>query len=85
MEANRNLISIATELLLKGRKLNISLFFVSQSYFIVPKTIRLKATHYFIMKIPNKREPQQIASNHSSDIKFKDFMKIYKNYTKEPL
>ena len=50
----------------------------------MPKTIKLKATHYFIMKIPNKRELQQITSNHSSDIDFKDFMKLYKHYTKEP-
>ena len=50
----------------------------------MPKTIRLNATHYFIMKIPNKRELQQIASNHSSDIDFKDFKKLYKDYTKEP-
>ena len=50
----------------------------------MPKTIRLNVTHYFIMKIPNKRELQQIASNHSSDIDFKDFMKLYKDYTKEP-
>ena len=50
----------------------------------MPKTVRLNATHYFIMKIPNKRELQQIASNHSSDIVFKDLMKLYKNYTKEP-
>ena len=49
----------------------------------MPKTIRLNATHYFIMKIPNKREFQQIASNHLSDIDFKDFMKLYKNYFKE--
>ena len=44
----------------------------------MPKTIRINATHYFIMKFPNKKEPQQIASNHSSDIDFKDFMKLYK-------
>ena len=50
----------------------------------MPKTVRLNATHYFIMKIPNKRELQQIASNHLSDIDFKDFMKLYKDYTKEP-
>ena len=68
---------------LRGRKLNILLVFISQYCFIVPKTITLHATHYFIMKIPNKREIQQIASNHSSDINFKDFMKIYKDYTKE--
>ena len=69
---------------LRGRKLNISLVFISQSYFKVPKTTRLNATHYFVMKISNKIELQQIASNHSSDIDFKDFMKLYKDYTKEP-
>ena len=57
--------------------------FLTQSYFKVPKTIRLNATYYFIMKIPNKRELQQIASNYSSDIDLKDFMKPYKDYTKE--
>ena len=50
----------------------------------MPKTIRLNATHYVIMKIPNKGELQQIASNHSSDIDFKDFMKLYKDYTEKP-
>ena len=50
----------------------------------MPKTIRLNATHYFIMKVPNKREIQQIASIHLSEIDFKDFMKLYKDYTKEP-
>ena len=71
-------------MVLKGRILNISHVFISQSYSKVPTTVRLRATHYFIMKIPNKREFQQIASNHSSDIEFKDFMKFYKYYTKEP-
>ena len=50
----------------------------------MPKTKKLNATHYFIMEISNKRELQQIASNHSSDIDFKDFTKLYKDYTKEP-
>ena len=50
----------------------------------MPKTITLNETRYFIMKIPNKKELQQIASHHSSDIDFKDFMKLYKDYTKEP-
>ena len=50
----------------------------------VPKTIKRNATRYFIMKFPNKRGLQQIASNHSSDIDFKDFMKLCKDYTKEP-
>ena len=61
MESNKELIPIATELFLRGRKLNILLVFISQSYFKVPKTIRLNSTH-FIMKIPNKRELQQISS-----------------------
>ena len=84
MESNKNLSTKVTELLLRVRKLNISLAFVSQSYLKVPKTIRLNATHYFITKIPNVRELQQIASNHSSDIEFTDFMELYKEYTKEP-
>ena len=71
-------------MVLRERKLNFLLVFISQSYIKVPKTIRLNATHYFIMKIPNKREIQQIASNHSSDIDFANFMKLYKDYTKEP-
>ena len=58
--------------------------FITQSYFQVPKDVRLNSTHFFIMKIPNKRESQQIALNHSSDIDFKDFMNIYKKYTNEP-
>ena len=69
---------------IRGRKLNISIVFITQSYFKVPKDVRLNSTHFFIMKIPNKRELQQIALNHSSDIDFKDFMKIYKKFTKEP-
>ena len=51
----------------------------------MPKDVRLNSTHFFIMEIPNKRELQQIALNHSSDIDFKDFIKIYKKCTKEPL
>ena len=81
---NKKLNPTVTELFIRGRKLNISFIFITQSYFKVPKDVRLNSTHFFIMKIPNKREPQQIAINHSSDIDFKDFMKIYKKYTKEP-
>ena len=68
---------------LRGRKLNISLIFIPQSHFQVPKTIRL-TTNYFIMEIPNQRELKQIVSNQSSDIDFQDLMKLYKDYTKEP-
>ena len=78
------LISIITELFIRGRKQNISLVFITQSYFKVPKDVKLNATHFFIMKIPNKRELQQIAINHSSDINTKDFINIYKKCTNTP-
>ena len=69
---NKKLYSIVTELFIRGRKLNISVAFITQSYFKVPKDIRLNTTHLFMTKIPNKRELQQIALNHSSDISSKD-------------
>ena len=84
MVHNKKLNSIVTELFIRGRKLNISLVFITQSYFKVPKDVRLNTTHFFIMKIPNKRELQQIALNHSSDISTKDFIKIYEKCTAEP-
>ena len=76
MDSNKKLSPIVPELLLKNRKLNILLLFTSQSYFKVPITIRLNVTHYFIKKINNKREFQQTVSNHSSNIDFKDFIKL---------
>ena len=84
MISNKKFNPIVTELFIRGRKLNISIVFITQSYFKVPKDVRLNCTHFFIMKIPNKKELQQIALNHSSGIDFKDFMNIYKKYTKEP-
>ena len=81
---NKRLNPIVRGLFIRGRKLNISIVFITQSYFKVPKYVRLNSTHFFIMKIPNKRELQQIGLNHSSDIDFKDFMKIYKKFTAEP-
>ena len=84
MISNNKLNPIVTELFIRDRKLNISIVFITQSYFKVPKDVRLNSTHFFIMKIPNKRELEQIALNHSSDIDFKDFMKIYKKCTAEP-
>ena len=81
---NNKLNPVLIELLIRGRKLNISIVFITQSYFKVTKDVRLNSTHLFIMKIPNKGELRQIVLNHSSDIDFKDFMKIYKKYTKEP-
>ena len=68
---------------IRCRKLNISLVFITQSYFSVPKDVRLNSTHYLIMKINNKRELQNIAINHSADIDYKDFIKIYRECTRK--
>ena len=76
---NKKLNSIVTELFIRGRKLNISLVFITQSYFKVPKDVRLNSTHFFIMKIPNTRELQQIALNHSSTLALKISLRSTKN------
>ena len=81
---NKRFQTIIKELLIRCRKINISLVFITQSYFSVPKEVRLNSTHYLIMKIHNKRELQQIAINHSTDIDYKGFSKIYRNCTIEP-
>ena len=80
----KRLNPVVTELFLRGRKLNISIVFITQPYFKVQKDVRLNSTHFFIMNILNKKELHQIALNHSSDIDFKDFTKIYKKCTAEP-
>ena len=71
---NKKFQSIIKELFIKCRKINYSLVFITQSYFSVPKDVRLNSTHYLIMRIDNKRELQNIATNHSADIDYKDFM-----------
>ena len=81
---NKRFQAIIKELFIRCRKLNISLVFITQSYFSVPKEVRLNSTHYLIMKIHNKTELQQTAINHSADTDYKDFLKIYRNCTKEP-
>ena len=81
---NKKLNSMITELFIRGRKLNISLVLITQSYFKVPKDVRLNSTDFFIMNISNKRELQQIALYHSSDISTKDFIKIYKKFKAKP-
>ena len=80
MFSNENVSPIVTDLFIRGRKLNNYFLFITQSYFAVPKNIKLNCTYYFIMKIPNKRELQQIAFNHSSYNDFKDFMNLAKPY-----
>ena len=82
--SNKKFQSIMKEVFIRCRKLNISLVFITQSYFFVPKDVRLNSTHYLIMKINNKRELQNIAINHSVDIDYKDFLKIYRECTRKP-
>ena len=81
---NKKLDLIATKLFIKGRKLNISLVFIIQSYFKVPKDVTLNATHFFIAKIPNRRELQEIARNNSSDISTKYITNIYRERADGP-
>ena len=84
MLSNKELHPMVTELFIRGRKLHISFVFITQSYAAAPKNIRLNSTHYFVMKISDKRELQQVAFNHSSDIDFQDFMNLYKKCTAKP-
>ena len=72
---NKKLNSIVTELYIRGRKLSISIVFITQLYLKIPKDVRLNTIHFFIKKILNKRKLQQIAQNHSSDISTKDFIR----------
>ena len=81
---DKNLNPVVTVLFIRGRKLNISSVFTMQSYFIVPKNVRINSTDYFIMKMSSKRELQQIGSNLLLDIDIKDFIKMYKKCAAEP-
>ena len=82
--ANKQFQAIVKELFIRCRKLNISLAFITQSYFLVPKDVRLNSTHFLIMKITNKRELQNIATNRSADIDYNDFVNIYRECTRKP-
>ena len=75
---------LPTELFSRCKKLNMSLTFITQSYFLVPKDVRLNSTHYQIMKIHNKKELQNIAINHSADIDYKDFLNVYRKCASKP-
>ena len=75
---------ILKDLFIRCRKLNISLCFLTQSYFSVPRDVLLNCTHYILFKLNDKRELQNIAINHSADIDYKDFIKIYRVCAKEP-
>ena len=76
--------AIVKELFIRCRKLNISIVFITQSYFRTPKDARLNSTHYILMKIGNKKELKNIAEENSSHLDFKDSLKIYNYCTKDP-
>ena len=80
---NKQFKAIIKESFIRCRKLNISLVLITQSYFSVPKDVRLNSTHYLIMKINNKRELENTKRSYSADIDYKDFVKIYRKCTKE--
>ena len=82
--SNKKFQTIIKEFFIRCRKLNISLVFITRSYFSIPKDVRLNSTHYLIMKINNKRELQNIAINHSADIDYNDFVKIQRECTGKP-
>ena len=87
IKSNKKFQAVIKELFIRCSKLNISLAFITLllCYFSVPKYVRLNSTHYLIMQINNKRELQNIVMNHSADIDYLDFVKIYKEYTKNCL
>ena len=75
---------IVKELFIRCRKLNISIVFITQSYFRTPKDARINSIHYILMKIVNKKELKSIAEENSGHLDFKDFLKIYNYCTKKP-
>ena len=76
--------AIVKELFIRCRKLNISIVFITQSYFRTPKDARLNSTHYILMKIGNKKELKSIAEENSGHLDFIDFLKMYNYCTKDP-
>ena len=82
--SNKKAQQVLKDLFIRCRKLNISLCFLTQSYFSVPKDVRLSCTHCIIFKLNNKRELQNIVINHSADIDYKGFVNIYRDCTKDP-
>ena len=81
---NKKFQAIIKELFITCRKVSISLVFITQSYFSVPKDVRLNSTHYLIMKINSRKELENIAINHSADVDYYDFVSIYRECTRKP-
>ena len=84
IEYNKKIKRIIKELLYRARKINVSIVFITQSYFRALKDARLNSTHYIIMKINNEKELKRIAEEKSGHLDYKDFLKIYNYYTREP-
>ena len=84
IEYNKDLKRIIKELFYRARKINVSIVFITQSYFRVLKDARLNGTHYMLMKIGNKKELKRIAEEKSGHLDYKDFLKIYNYCTRGP-
>ena len=76
--------AIIKELFIRCSKLNISLVFITQSYFRTPKDARLNCTHYLLTKIDNKKELRNVADDNSADLEYKDFLKLYRHFASKP-
>ena len=83
IEYNKNFKRIIKELFYRARKINVSIVFVTQSYFRALKDARLNSTHYILTKIDNKKELKRIAEEKSGHLNYKDFLKIYNYCTRE--
>ena len=80
---NKKLHLVTTELFIRCQKLNISLVFITQSFFHTPKSVTLNTTHFIIMKIPNRQKLLEIAINHLSDTDFGEFKRLVRKCTAE--
>ena len=83
IEYNKNFKRIIKELFYRARKINVSIVFITQSYFKALKDARLNSTHYILMRIGNKKELKRIAEEKSGHLDYKDFLKMYNYCTKE--
>ena len=84
IEYNKKFKRIIKELFYRARKINVSVVFITQSYFRVLKDARLNSTHYILMKIGNKRELKRIAEQKSGHLDYKEFLKMSNYFTREP-
>ena len=84
IEYNKNFKRIIKELFFRARKINVSIVFITQSYFRALKDARLNSMHYILMKIGNKKELKSIAEEKSGNLDYKDFLKMYNYCTREP-